>query len=235
MKISFLTAALYFGSLTISSSITVLNEEFDNSLGFSTIDFFSDGVGDYFGLAGVDDWGVGGNPSGLKAYTGFDGGFLTGMDLNGEGASLPVVVDWLGLGISGLTGLEFSGDFAEFLDNPGADAPGHIDANDLFFVEAQIDGLGYNTILEFVPGSFGSGSFNGVFENGAFTLGNAAQNFTVPIAGSGSTLDLRLTISVNAGNEDFGVDNFEVTGIPEPTGFALLGLTGLALILRRRR
>ena len=55
-----------------------LNETFDDASGFTSSEaFFSDGGGDFYGLGGVGDWGAGSAPSGLKAYTGFSGGFLT--------------------------------------------------------------------------------------------------------------------------------------------------------------
>ena len=107
-------------------------------------------------------------------------------------------------------------------------------------VEAQIDGGGYVTVLEFVPANLtsGSGPFNGFFTNGGLTLGNAAQNFTGAIAGTGTALDLRLTVSVNSGDEDFAVDNFilnDNAAVPEPGSLAVLGLMGLVFVGRRRR
>ncbi len=232
-KILTLVAVTVF---TVSSNVAnadVLSEAFDDSSQFSvSTAFFSDGSDDFLGLAGAaDDWGADPTPSGLKAYTGFTGSYLTGMDLDGEGAPLPITVSWTGLNIVGKTGLQFSGDFAEFFDSPGS-----IDASDELFVEAQIDGAGFVKILEFTPGSFSSGTSNGVFELGASTLGNAAQNFQANIVGTGSVLDLRLTANLNAVNEDFGVDNFLVTSaVPEPSSITLLGLAGLAGIVRRRR
>lgn len=216
----------------------IFSETFDDATGFTIGNsvvgqdsFFSDGSGDYLGLTGgTDDFGGDATPSVLKAYTGFTGSYLTGMDLDGEGADSTFTFTWSGLNIVNYSNLEFSGDFAEFFDSPG-----DIDPTDQLFVEAQIDGGGFNTILEFTPGSFSS-SVNGVFEFGAFTLGDAAQTFTAAIAGTGSLLDLRLTANLNSGDEDFAVDNFAVSGtvIPEPSAtFALLGLFGLAL--RRRR
>ena len=226
-----------FAALSLFSPATnaavLLNETFDNSAAFTTSTaFFADTFGDFFGISGsAADFGGAATPGGVKAYTGFDDNILTGQDLDGEGATLPITIAWTGIDISGETGLSFSGDFAEFFD-----APGDIDAGDQLFVEAQIDGGGFLTILEFVPGSFTStsGPTNGFFELGAATLGNAAQTFTAPIAGTGSLLDLRLTVSVDSGDEDFGVDNFIVQSVPEPTT-ALLGGLGLLALLRRRR
>ncbi len=203
-----------------SVEVSVLDETFDNALGFTTnTAFFSDGGFDYFGIsdgAGTGDFGGDETPRGLKDYTGNNGAFLTGMDLDGEGASLPITVTWSDLDISGLTGLQFSGDFGEFFDDPG-----DIDTSDFITLTARIDGGAEQTVLSFVGADLVNGdAFNGFFfqdtnldgiADGA-QLGNALQNFAAAIEGTGSTLDLTLTVSVNAGDEDFAVDNFKVIG-----------------------
>ncbi len=208
----------------------VLNETFDDASQFTTSEpFFSDaGVSSGFDFFGISDGAGGGDFGGdpqpnVKAYTGFDGSFLTGMDLDGEGATVPVTVTWSSLDISGLSNLEFSGDFAEFFDSPG-----DIDAADSILVEYQIDGGGFQNLLAFEGADFSSTTFNGVFredtdfdgEGDGTALGNAAQTFTKAISGTGSTLDLRLSVSVESGDEDFGVDNFviaEASGGPSTT------------------
>ena len=61
-------------------------ETFDDASGLATnTGFFSDDVGDYFGLTDglTGDFGAGAVPSALKPYTGFDGSFMTGMDQDG--------------------------------------------------------------------------------------------------------------------------------------------------------
>ncbi|MBK4216503.1 ExeM/NucH family extracellular endonuclease [Paracoccus caeni] len=202
-----------------ATSEVALHETFDDATGFATsVPFFSDGSGDYFGIAGAasgDDFGEGATPSGLKSYGGTDGGYLTGHDLDGEGASLPVTAEWSGIDINGLSDLTFQGRFAEFFD-----APGDIDADDYLRVEARIDGGAWQTVLAFVGADFTSGNFNGNFRqdtdldgsgDGALLTGDL-QDFTASITGSGSVLDLRFSASVEAGDEDFAVDDFRVLG-----------------------
>ncbi|MBU3029228.1 ExeM/NucH family extracellular endonuclease [Paracoccus marinaquae] len=202
-----------------AAEVVALNETFDSGAGFTTsTGFFSDGAGDYFGIAGSSaDFGTGATPSGLKAYDGADGNYLTGMDLDGEGASVPVTAEWTGIDIAGLRDLTFQGSFAEFFD-----APGDIDDDDYLRVEARIDGGAWQTVLAFAGAGFtSSGQFNGNFRqdtdldgtgDGA-TLTGAFQQFTAGIAGSGSRLDLRFSARVEAGDEDFAVDNFRVIGM----------------------
>ena len=208
-----------------TSAIDIFAEPFADSSQFTTsTPFFSDaGVSsgyDFFGIsdgAGGGDFGGDPTPNGVKAYTGFTGSFLTGMDLDGEGATLPITVNWTGIDISGVPSLAFSGEFAEYFDGSG-----HIDAADYIHIQYQIDGGGYQNLLWFSGADFSStsGPYNGIFRedtdfdgvgDGA-ALGNVAQTFVKPISGSGTALDLRLTVSVDAGDEDFAVDNFSIYG-----------------------
>ncbi|WP_161635654.1 ExeM/NucH family extracellular endonuclease [Actibacterium mucosum] len=219
-----------------AAQTTVLNETFDDASGFTTsTGFFSDGGFDYFGItdgAGNGDFGAGSTPSGEKAITGNDGNYLVGMDLDGEGASLPVTVTWSDLDITGLTDLSFTGSFAEFFDNPG-----DIDAADFIRIEASIDGGPVQTVLEFRGADFSSSSSpsNGIFRvdtdgdgigDGA-SLSEALAAFTAGIDGTGSSLDLSLVVSVNSGDEDFAVDNFQIVGAgggtPQPGVIARAG------------
>ena len=202
----------------------VLNETFDSNASFTTsAPFFSDGNADYFGLAGgIDDYGGDPVPTALKAYTGFTGGFLTGMDLDGEGATLPIIIDWTGLNITGLNTILFSGEFAEFFD-----APGDIDASDFILIDYQIDGGGYQNLLAFEGADFTNGSTSGFFredtnfdgEGDGALLTDQALTFSKSIIGTGLSLDLRLSISLNSGDEDFGIDSFVLIGstIPDTT------------------
>ncbi|MCB1359335.1 MAG: hypothetical protein KDK53_23450, partial [Maritimibacter sp.] len=213
-----------FDDLTVTGTpgateIDVLNETFDDASKFTaSTGFFSDTAVssgfDFFGLtdgAGDDDFGSDPAPVGIKAYTGTDGRFLTGMDLDGEGAGLPITVTWSGLDISGLSDLRFEGDFAEFLDGSG-----NIDSADFIRLSASIDGAPAEVLFEFR----GDQQFNGVFRldtdldgtgDGTQLTGDLST-FLADIAGTGSTLDLTLEVSVNAGDEDFAVDNFRVIG-----------------------
>ncbi len=209
-----------FAATTLAAEVALFTETFDDASGFTvtTGSFFSDGSSDYLGIndgAGGGDYGGGPAPSGSKAYTGFTGSYLEGQDLNGEGGPIPVTVTWTGIDISGQVDLAFSGDFAEFFDFPG-----DIDSAEFIKVEYQIDGGGFQRLLTFEGADFtsSSGTFNGNFrqdtdfdgEGDGIQLTGAAQTFEVGIAGTGSTLDLRLLVNVEAGDEDFAVDNFTI-------------------------
>jgi len=221
-----------FGSSTVMGQVTLLDEPFDGTSQFSTsTPLFNDDAAssgfDFFGIAdgdsdGGEDFGVAGTVN-YKAYTGFTDNFLTGMDMDGEGASLPITVTWSSINISGYNTLEFTSDFAEFFDTPG-----DIDqTDDQILVEYQIDGGGYQNLLAFEGADFDSGTdpfqnngnfredadFDGEGDPAGTQLTTAFQSFTKSIAGTGTSLDLRLTVSVNSGDEDFAADNFKITGV----------------------
>lgn len=195
----------------------ILNETFDDALNFTTSTaFFSNGDRAFFGITGdSDDFGGDPIPSGIKPYEGFFGNYLTGMRLNGQGASLPITITWENLAIQNITQLVFRGDFAEYFDEPG-----HIDAADFILVEYQIDSGGFQPLLSFVGSDFSSGNFNGIFREDTnfdgvgdgLALNYEAQRFTKYISQTGAILDLRISMSVNAHEEDFAFDNIILTG-----------------------
>ena len=227
------TALLAIGCLCSAASADVLlSENFNSNSGFTTSDgFFSDGSNDYFGIFGSNEnWGGGSTPSGTRGFTGLDDNFLTGEDLNGEGATLPIIIDWTGIDVTNQSNLVFSGDFAA--------GDTSLDAADEWYFEVQFDGGGYTKVMEFVFDPNHDDNFNAGFFYGSEALTTAAKTFEAAITGGGSVMDLRMTIDFDASSEDFGVDNLTVaslTAIPEPGSALLIGLVGLAGLMRRRR
>lgn len=220
-----------FGSAPVYSDV-LLSESFDTDSGFSVSDgFFSDGSDNYFGITGSNEnWGAGSTPSGMRGFTGLDDNFLTGEDLDDEGSTLPIVIDWTGIDVSDQANLVFSGDFAA--------GDTKLDATDEWFFEVQFDGGGYTKVMEFVFDPNHDDSFNAGFFYGSESLTTAAKNFEANISGTGSVMDLRMTIDFDANSEDFGVDDLQVesiTAVPEPASLAILSLLGIAGVFSRRR
>ena len=197
---------------------TLFFENFNNTDLFTTSsNLFSDADDDYFGLTG-DGSGIEANyggdpiPSGLMDFSGASGSYMIAEDMDGEGAELPIRVTWPDININGQTGLILSADIGASINS--------IDSNDDLLIEYQIDGNGYNSLLDFSFLPDGGSAFNNVFELsgslGVVTLSEVLQTFTVSIPGNGSSLDVRLTVSLNAYNESFALDNLEISAASSP-------------------
>lgn len=78
------------------------------------------------------------------------------------------------------------------------------------------------------------------------SLGSSLGGYTIPNSGSNPTtipfstisaryIELDIATSYSGDNQRLGFTEIEFNAVPEPSTAALLGLVGLALILRRRR
>jgi hypothetical protein len=205
----------------------VLSEDFSDDLGFTKLDG-AGAAGTFFSAGNYDHWGIsdgttGGDFDGGAApditgrYTGLTGNFLVGQDLNHvAGTVLPSTLRWSGLDITGLSDLQVSLKLAEAL---ASDGNNDIDDLDYIRIEAVIDGGAPVLVAELR----GDATFNGLFRedtdadlvgDGPVAVGPAAQTFEFDIAGSGTTLDLVLSVSADAGDEDVAVDDVTVSGTP---------------------
>jgi hypothetical protein len=213
---------------------TLLHETFDDTNGFTSNIVVAESLqeaGDYFALS----YGPTTNDEEEKKYTGVQGRYLTGMDIDGisgvSSGDLPATVTWT-VDISGHNNLSFRGWFAEFIDGTG-----HIDATDELKVTYSIDGKPKQDLIDFDGSTVnGVSAFRLVTSDGSLStsLGSGAQEFIAPITDTGDTLTLQLIVSVDASHEDFAVDDFILTGdlIPEPT--TALALLTLPFLTRRR-
>ena len=136
--------------------------------------------------------------------------YFAANDIDGAGASLPVTMTFAGIDITGQTGLTFSALVAE--DDEAAD---DWDETDFVHIDYQIDGGGYQDLLHFEnDGSqfnsppFVDTDFDGIGDGTEVT--NAFTQFLASIPGTGSTLDIRITFSLNAGDEDIAFDDIQV-------------------------
>ncbi|MBC8385125.1 MAG: T9SS type A sorting domain-containing protein [Candidatus Cloacimonetes bacterium] len=184
-----------------------------------------DGSTDYF--IRTDD-NVGHNIN--MSYDGVSGYFFTGQDIDDggwSGSTTPSQLTWSGINISDKTNIQFSGDFGEDFQTPG-----DIDDEDYLLVEYQIDGGGWNNLIAFENDGtqyntdfWEDTNFDGDGEGTTITSADGTMiPFTKSIPGTGSSLDLRFTASVDSGDEDFAIDNFELTADP-PTAVTLSEFT----------
>lgn len=218
---------------TAQATTTLLFEDFeDATVGYTTsVAEFTDGSGDFFIRTDGSDHGA------FVSYTGVQGSsYFAGMDLDGEGATLPLTLDFSGININGFANLEFSSLIAEDDDGTNEDW----DVADFVHIDYRIDNGGYQNLLWFESIPDGD-SFNAVpavdtdfdGDGDGTQLTDTFSLFTAAIAGTGNLLDLRITFDLDSGDEDIAFDNITVTGtgaqtvVPLPAAAWLLGL-GLA-------
>ncbi|MCT4629899.1 GEVED domain-containing protein [Winogradskyella sp.] len=164
----------------------------------------NDGPQDYFQIT---------NGSNInESYSNTNGTFFAGQDLDDggwTGSANPSQLTWTGIGISDYTSLSFIGSFAS---NGGG-----IDSSDFVLIEYQIDSGGWTNLLAF-ENSGGTNTsfledtdFNGTGDGTSLTT--SFSEFSKSIGSTGSLLDIRITVSMNSGNEDLAFDDFKIKGI----------------------
>lgn len=236
MRTNFAMAALLAAAAGVTNAATVttvLFEDFeDATVTYTTTPGeFTDGTGDFFTRTD------GGNIGSFVNYNDIQGsGYFAVMDIDGDQPVEPVVMEFTNIPIAGLSDLEFSGLFAEDDDGSSQDW----DAPDYVHISFQIDGGGYSNLLWFENdgSTFNSEAlvdtdFDGTGDGTALT--DTFTLFTAAIAGTGSTLDLKIEFQLDSGDEDIALDNITVTGVVPTPGAAAAGLAGFGLILGRRR
>ena len=150
-------------------------------------------------------------------YVGFSGNFFAAQDIDDggwTGSASPSQLTWSSINIQNYSSLKFSGDFASI-------ASSYIDASDYVKVEYRIDGGSWTNLIWFENDGT---TYNTYFlEDTDFdgtgdgtSLGNQnTASFTKNITGTGNSMDIRITVAVNAANEDFAFDNFKIEGTPD--------------------
>lgn len=152
-----------------------------------------------------------------KVYVMASGYFFAGQDIDDSGWSgsgSPSQLTWSGIDISGKTNLQFSGMFGEALDGTG-----DIDNDDYLYLEYRIDNGTWDTLIAFRnDGTQYNTNFmedtdlDGIGD-GMLITNDTLNNFTKSIGATGSLLDLRFTAAVTSGDEDFAIDEFELSGV----------------------
>lgn len=171
---------------------------------------------------------------------GVTGSYFVAEDVDGLGGSSPATLSF-SADITNYTDLGFSMSAAEddqyFLYVFQYEA---WDEDSYVHVDYQIDGGGYQNLLWFESDGTSAPmvdtNFDGIGDGTMVT--STFMDFAATIAGTGSSIDIRVTYNLNSPDIDFAIDNLTVTGtlIPEPETYAaVFGIVGLVMVLWKRR
>ena len=183
---------------------------------------FTDFAGDFFIRTDGTDIGS------FYQVTGQAGsGYFAVMDTDGEAPfATTLTMEINDIDITGYSNLQISGLFAEDDDGSAQDW----DADSLVYIEVSIDDAGYVKVLQFAatggtntePGL--DTDFDGTADSTLLT--DTFQTFMADIAGTGSSLDIRITVeNLNAGDEDISFDDITVSGTSAATEVTVLDET----------
>lgn len=210
--------------------------------------FESQGVGYTTSIAEFSDLGVGtgigedyftvsdgSNIASNVNYSNTTGNFFGAQDIDGEGAGLPVYLTTDVFNIAGATNLQFAVDLAE--DN-ASDGNEDWDAFDYVAFEYKLDNGLWRNIFNVLYDQNEPDDFNAFAQVDGTEITDAFTTFTADLSAlSGTTLQLRVTWYLDAGDEDLAIDNLRVSVVPLPSAaWAGLGMLGLLAggKLRRR-
>ncbi|KGL62814.1 hypothetical protein PHEL85_2609 [Polaribacter sp. Hel1_85] len=202
-----------FAMITQLGFSQILIEHFNDDSQFTKSEsFFTDGSGDYFGIIDPTDGSTNdfdnnpnnNTPSGLASFTGITGNYLTGEDLNGEGGNTFREITWSNININGYTNLNISIDLGAVTNK--------FDAGEGIKLEYKIDAGSYTEIFDFTsPGG------NSALTDGVTSLNLVLQTITENIPSTGVSLDLKLTVRGEAGDEQFVIDELILNGTAPST------------------
>jgi hypothetical protein len=227
------------------------SEDFEtdgNGTRYTVSNDFHDGTGDFFTRIQGD---TSGNETpnitinNGNSYIDYSGSYYyAGEDLDdGGGDSLDEkVITFSTINTAGYTDLQFSGLFAAG-ESSGDDG---FDSTDYMKVRYSTDGGSTWTVgLDFRYDQDFDGqtdTYNEpvaldtdgdeVGDGAILTNSFASYGFSIPVADS---VTIQFEAHADSADEQFAVDNFQVTGIPEPATLTLLGLGGVVALIRRRR
>ncbi len=207
--ISVLGVAVLFSMMGLRAQTAFWTLDFESAGGYTTsVAEFTDGSGDFFIRTDGSDFGA------YVEYSNIQGSYyFAGMDLDGEGAILPLELNIDDIDISGRSDLYFGIFLAE--DDDGTNQ----DWDDVDYVKIQydIDNSGSFTDLIWIMAT-GTGTnfepsidadFDGTGDGESF-ITNTFTQFITEIAGTGSTLDIKIIFSLDAGDEDIALDNIQI-------------------------
>ena len=196
--------------------------DFESASGYTTsIIEFTDGSGDYWlRTDGSDISETYIDPIGTY--------FFAGMDIDGEGATLPVFLDIDDIDINGQSNIELTIYLAEADDGSNQDW----DPEDYLHIGYDIDNTGSFTPALWVESEISTGyngapkidtDFDGVGDGIEIT--NTFVQFTTSIPATGDLLDLQIEFNLNSGDEDIAIDHLQLFAAGGPVPPSITDIT----------
>ncbi|MCD4697433.1 MAG: PKD domain-containing protein, partial [Bacteroidales bacterium] len=209
IKFSVLLAFLLFiGYTSLKAQTPFHTLDFEAAGGYTTsILEFTDGGGDFFIRTDGSDI------SSSIVYNNIIGTYIfAAMDIDGEGATLPVFLDIDDIDISGQTNLIFSVYLAEDDDAANNDW----DVGDYVHFYYDIDNSGTFTNLLWIENDgstynsapFIDTNFDGIGDGTEIT--DVFTQFMVSVPTTGSLLDIKIEFQLDSGDEDIGIDHIQM-------------------------
>jgi hypothetical protein len=199
----FIGLQILFSNPVISQFFT---EDFESGSGaYSTTATDCNSGSDYFTLT---------NDAGIPAnFTGSTGNYFAAQDIDGCTGSRLQSIEWTGISIAGCTSLSFNIDLAEDDDGSNEDW----DDDNYVRIFYSIDGGAEQNLIwihndgsTFNSAPFIDTDFDGVGDGAEIT--DVFTTYTQAIPGTGTTIDIRIEINLNDGDEDIAFDNLELSG-----------------------
>jgi hypothetical protein len=167
----------------------------------------TDGTADYF--IRTDGSNISATFSNIQGSS-----YFAAQDIDADGMTSPASLTFDDITINNATNLTFSIYFAEDDDGSNQDW----DAGDYLHIEYDIDNSGSFTNLIWIESELGGtnsepkidSDFDGTGDGASIT--NSFTKYTATIPATGSLIDLKITISVDSGDEDIAIDNVKLTG-----------------------
>ena len=202
---------LFFGLLVITafSQTPVYTLDFETPGGYTTTSDEAIGSADSDYFTRTD----GSNINQYAEFTNIQGSyFFAVQDADGAGVTFPAEINITGIDITGITSLGFSIMIAE---DQAYDNAEDWDADSYIHIQYQIGSGGFQDLL-WIEAEGGTNTvpkvdtdFDGLGDGTEITP--AFQALTASIAGTGTTLDIKIIINgLDAGDEDVAFDNIQI-------------------------
>ena len=217
-----LTFIMMICSISFTADIWMLN--FESAGGYTpSITEFSDGATDYFATIKMngDEDAYDYNHNYIADVDGISLSniqgeyFFSGMDIDGEGALLPVNITVQDVSIYGYSNLNFYVYLAEDDNTTNQDW----DESDYVHIDYDIDNSGSFTNLLWIESSGGTGTepaidtnFDGTGDGSAITDNFTEYSKGISTEGYPNFVDIRITFYLDSGEEDIAIDNLRITG-----------------------